>query len=296
MNAIELTGVSKRYGEVLAVDDLNLTVEPGRTVALLGPNGAGKSTTITMLLGLLRPTSGRVRVLGRTPGEAVAAGQIGAMLQEGTLIPELTVRELVDFVRRLYPDPLPLGEVLRTADLTDLASRRAARLSGGQTQRVRFALAIAGAPKILVLDEPTAAMDVESRRAFWAGMRAYAALGRTVLFATHYLREADENSDRVIVMARGGIVADGTAAEIKAGAGGGTVGFSLGAQSAAGLDALPGVTGVEIVSGTVTLRTSDADATVAALYRRTTLDVRGLTVGGADLEDAFLSLTQAAEV
>ncbi|MEU9889226.1 ABC transporter ATP-binding protein [Sphaerisporangium sp. NPDC051011] len=298
MNAIDLTDVSKSYGEVRAVSGLNLAMEPGRTVALLGPNGAGKSTTINMLLGLTRPTSGQVRIFGRAPGEAVAAGEIGAMLQEGALIPELTVRELVDFVRRLYPAPLPLDDVLRMADLTGLASRRAGALSGGQAQRVRFALAVAGAPKLLVLDEPTAAMDVESRRAFWQSMRAYASLGRTVLFATHYLEEADENSDRVIVVARGRVVADGTAAQIKAGAGGSSVSFSLGGQSAAGLDALPGVTAVEIDSGaegTARLVTADVDATVDALYRKTTLQVRDLRVRGAALEDAFLALTRSAE-
>ncbi|MGV9776027.1 ABC transporter ATP-binding protein [Streptosporangium sp. NPDC003464] len=292
MNAIAFTDVSKRYGDVLAVDGLDLTVEAGRTVALLGPNGAGKSTSIGMLLGLLRPTRGRVEVLGSPPEEAVARGEVGAMLQSGELIPELTVRELVDFVRRLYPRPLGLDEILRTADLTDLARRRADRLSGGQAQRVRFALSIAGAPRVLVLDEPTAAMDVESRLRFWEGMRAYAAGGRTVLFATHYLEEADEHSDRVIVIARGRVVADGTAAQIKAGAGGQTVRFTLGGQAAAGLDALPGVTAVELDAGLATLRTADPDATVTALYRGTSLDIRDLRITGADLEDAFLTLTQ----
>ncbi|MDP9867391.1 MULTISPECIES: ABC transporter ATP-binding protein [Streptosporangium] len=292
MNAIAFTDVSKRYGDVLAVDGLDLTVEAGRTVALLGPNGAGKSTSIGMLLGLLRPTRGRVEVLGSPPEEAAARGEVGAMLQSGELIPELTVRELVDFVRRLYPRPLGLDEILRTADLTDLARRRADRLSGGQAQRVRFALSIAGAPRVLVLDEPTAAMDVESRLRFWEGMRAYAAGGRTVLFATHYLEEADEHSDRVIVIARGRVVADGTAAQIKAGAGGQTVRFTLGGQAAAGLDALPGVTAVELDAGLATLRTADPDATVTALYRGTSLDIRDLRITGADLEDAFLTLTQ----
>ncbi|WP_431898154.1 ABC transporter ATP-binding protein [Nonomuraea sp. bgisy101] len=196
MNAIEFDQVSKGYGDVLAVDDLSLTIAQGTTVALLGPNGAGKSTSINMLLGLLRPTSGTIGVFGRTPDAAVAAGDLGAMLQDGTLIPDLTVRELVDLVRRLYPDPMGLDAILQLADLTDLVKRRADKLSGGQTQRVRFALAIAGAPRILLLDEPTAAMDVESRLRFWAGMRDYAAGGRTVLFATHYLEEADENADR----------------------------------------------------------------------------------------------------
>ncbi|MBB4919504.1 ABC transporter ATP-binding protein [Streptosporangium saharense] len=292
MNAIAFTDVSRSYGNVLAVDGLNLTVETGRTVALLGPNGAGKSTSINMLLGLIRPSGGRIELFGRPPEQAVARGEVGAMLQDGELIPELTVRELVDFVRGLYPEPLDLDAILQMADLTDLAGRRAGKLSGGQSQRVRFALAVAGAPRLLVLDEPTAAMDVESRQRFWAAMRDYAAGGRTVLFATHYLEEADENSDRVIVVARGRVVADGTAAQIKAKAGGHAVRFTLDGQSAAGLDALPGVSAVEVTGGTATLRTADPDATVAALYRGTSLEIRDLRLAGADLEDAFLALTR----
>ncbi|MFG1687546.1 ABC transporter ATP-binding protein [Nonomuraea sp. NPDC049269] len=292
MNAIVFDHVSKDYGNVLAVDDVSLSIEPGKTVALLGPNGAGKSTSINMLLGLLRPSRGTVSVFGRTPRQAVAAGQMGAMLQSGQLIPELSVKELIDLVRNLYPEPLGLEEILKLADLTDLVKRRANKLSGGQSQRVRFALAIAGAPKALLLDEPTAAMDVESRLRFWESMRGYAAGGRTVLFATHYLEEADEHSDRVIVIAKGKVVADGTAAQIKADVGGQAVRFTLGEQPAAGLDLLPGVTAVEIAAGTATLRTSDTDATLAGLYRGTTLDVRDLQLSGADLEDAFLALTR----
>ncbi|MEV4109559.1 ABC transporter ATP-binding protein [Nonomuraea sp. NPDC049695] len=292
MNAIVFDHVSKHYGDVLAVDDLSLAIEPGKTVALLGPNGAGKSTSINLLLGLLKPTRGTVSIHGRTSDQAVRAGEMGAMLQNGALIPELSVKELIDLVRRLYPRPLGLEEILKLADLTDLANRRANKLSGGQSQRVRFALAIAGAPKILLLDEPTAAMDVESRLRFWAGMHDYAADGRTVLFATHYLEEADEHSDRVIVIAKGRLAADGTAAEIKAAAGGHTVSFALGDQPAAGLDRLPGVTVVEVVAGTATLHTTDTDATLAGLYRGTTLDVRELKVSGADLEAAFLALTK----
>ncbi|MEV0825432.1 ABC transporter ATP-binding protein [Nonomuraea rubra] len=162
MNGIRFDHVSKHYGDVLAVDDLSLTIEPGTTVALLGPNGAGKSTSINLLLGLLRPSRGTIAVNGRAPALAVAAGEVGAMLQDGALIPELTVKETVDLVRGLYPRPLALDEVLSLADLTGLAGRRANKLSGGQAQRVRFALAIAGAPRVLRLDEPTAAMDMES--------------------------------------------------------------------------------------------------------------------------------------
>jgi ABC-2 type transport system ATP-binding protein len=290
MEAITFTQVGKSYGSVRAVDTLDLTIGAGQAVALLGPNGAGKSTSISMLLGLALPDSGNVTVFGSAPAEAVAKGQVGAMLQDGALPAGLTVREIVDFVRQLYPEPLSLEEALRIADLTDLAKRRADRLSGGQSQRVRFALAIAGAPQLLVLDEPTAAMDVESRRAFWVSMRAYAATGRTILFATHYLEEADENADRIIVIAEGRIVADGTPAEIKSVAGGSTVKFTLGSQSAAGLDLLPGVTGVEIHGATAVLQTRDADATTQALYG-SGLTVRDLEVKGAALEDAFLSLT-----
>jgi ABC-2 type transport system ATP-binding protein len=292
MNAIVFDHVSKHYGDVLAVDDLSLTIEPGKTVALLGPNGAGKSTSINLLLGLLAPTSGTISIHGRTPAQAVRDGRLGAMLQDGALIPELSVKELIDLVRRLYPEPLDLDEILKLADLADLAKRRANKLSGGQTQRVRFALAIAGAPRILLLDEPTAAMDVESRLRFWASMHDYAAGGRTVLFATHYLEEADEHSDRVIVIAKGQLAADGTAAEIKAGVGGQTVRFAIGEQPVAGLDLLPGVSAVEVAGGTATLHTSDVDATLAGLYRDTTLDVRGLQLSGADLESAFLALTR----
>jgi ABC-2 type transport system ATP-binding protein len=291
MNAITFTGVSKSYDTVRAVETLDLEIGSGQAVALLGPNGAGKSTSIGMLLGLIRPSAGTVSVFGDTPAAAVRTGKVGAMLQDGSLVPGLTVREVVEFVRGLYPEPLPLDEVLSLANLTSLAKRRADQLSGGQAQRVRFALAIAGAPRLLVLDEPTAAMDVESRRSFWASMRAYAAGGRTILFATHYMEEADENADRVIVMARGRVVADGTAQEIKDAAGGRTVRFTIGDQPTAGLDALPGVTATELRGTTAELRTGDSDATVQALYA-SGLQVRDLEVRGADLEEAFLSLTR----
>lgn len=290
MNAIAFTQASKTYGDVRAVDDLDLAIGSGETVALLGPNGAGKSTTVSMLLGLARPTAGDVRVFGTEPTTAAANGRVGAMLQDGALVPGLTVGELVDLVRGFYPRPMLLDESLRLAGLSDIADRRATKLSGGQTQRVRFAIAVAGQPELLVLDEPTAAMDVESRRTFWASMREYAAGGRTILFATHYLEEADEHADRVVVLSQGRVVADGTSDRIKAAVSGRTVRFTLGEQPGSGLDMLPGVTSVEIHGGTALLRTSDADTTVGALYG-SGWGVRDLEVGGAGLEDAFLALT-----
>lgn len=185
MNAVDLQKLSYSYGSVQAVEDITLTVAPGEVGAVLGPNGAGKSTTLLMLLGLLPPRTGTVRLFGRTPQAAVAAGQVGAMPQAGGLPPRSTVGDLLTFLHQVYPHPMPVAEALELAELTGLAGRTVERLSGGQAQRLRFAMAVIGQPDLLVLDEPTAALDVESRRAFWAAMRSYAAQGRTVLFSTH---------------------------------------------------------------------------------------------------------------
>jgi ABC-2 type transport system ATP-binding protein len=288
--AVEFVAATKNFGQVRAVDGLDLTIRPGETAALLGPNGAGKSTTANLLLGLLRPSTGRVAVLGRTPTDAVAAGLVGAMLQDGGLMPGVSVAALVDLARGLYPHPRPLADLLTEADLTGIAGRRVDRLSGGQAQRVRFALAIAGDPELLVLDEPTAALDVEARHAFWANVRGYARRGTTVLFATHYLEEADENADRVVVIAGGRVVMDGTPGHLRSTAGQQRVRFTLGDGSLAGLDVLPGVTGVEVRGPSVCLRTTDAEATVRALFTARER-VPDIEVSGADLEDAFLALT-----
>ena len=289
-NAIEIHDLHRSFGTVRAVDGLDLTIGKGESVAVLGPNGAGKSTTIAMLLGLLAPDAGSVAVWGMPPAEAVARGHIAAMLQEGGLMPGVKVAELVGFVRSLYPDPLPLDRVLEAAGLAPLAGRHVDKLSGGQTQRVRFALALAGNPSVLVLDEPTAGMDVESRRAFWTSMRAEAAAGRTVLFATHYLEEADDNADRIVVVNGGRVVADGPATEIKAAAGGRTIRFSLAGGPSAGLEALPGVTTVEVHGDSVLLRSADPDATLRALFMARD-EVQDIEVTGAGLEEAFLTLT-----
>ena len=207
--------VTRRYGSLTAVDALRLDIHQGQTVALLGPNGAGKTTAVELLLGLIQPDAGVVRLFGGPPAAAVAAGRVGAMLQDGGLPRGVTVAELVGLVRGLYPDPLPLADALRLCDLADVAGRRVERLSGGQRQRVRLALAVAGNPELLVLDEPTAALDVEARRAFWGRLRAGVAAGRTVLFATHRLEEAEAVADRVLVLADGRLLADGTPEQVK---------------------------------------------------------------------------------
>ncbi|WP_415950649.1 ABC transporter ATP-binding protein [Streptomyces sp. KLOTTS4A1] len=293
IRAVDLSTVVRAFPSVRAVDGIDLRVERGETVALLGRNGAGKSTTLSLLLGLDEPDEGAVRLFGTTPERAVRAGRVGAMLQDGRPVPRATVRELVTFVGRRYPQPMPVAEALALAGLTELADRRVDKLSGGQVQRVRFALALAGNPDLIVLDEPTAALDVEARQSFWEAMRGYARRGNTVLFSTHYLEEADANADRIVVIDHGRIVADGPGEALKRRAGGTLVSFDLAGEGSAGLDSLPGVTAVEIRGERASLRSEDSDATVIALAERNA--IRGLRVEPASLEDAFLSLTGAPE-
>ncbi|MDT0328186.1 ABC transporter ATP-binding protein [Nocardiopsis lambiniae] len=289
--AVTLSGVVKEFGAVRAVDGVDLAIGAGERVALLGRNGAGKSTVVDMLLGLNTPTSGTVSLFGGSPREAVDDGRVGAMLQDIRPIPRVTVRELVGFVARTHRHPTPVAEALALAGLTEVARRRADRLSGGQTQRVCFALALVGAPGLLVLDEPTAALDVAARRAFWETMRVLTDRGTTVLFSTHHLEEADLNADRVVVIDRGRIVADDTGERIRRSFGTGLVSFTrpAGTDLPEGLGTLPGVVSVEDLGGRVRLRTTDSDETVHALAGLTR--VRDLEVATAGLEEAFIGIT-----
>ncbi len=287
--AVRFTAVHKRFGPVHAVAGLDLEIPRGETLALLGRNGAGKSTTISLLLGLDRPDAGEVRLFGGAPQDAVRGGLVGAMLQDGLPIPRVTVREWVGFVASTYPRPLTVEVALALAGIGELADRRVDKLSGGQAQRLRFALAVAGDPALIVLDEPTAALDVEARRAFWRSMRGYASRGNTVLFSTHYLEEADENADRILVVDQGRTVADGTGEEIKRAVGATLVSFDLAGAGSAGLRGLPGVTAVEIRGDRAVLRSADSDATVLALAAAGR--VNALRVTPASLEEAFLTLT-----
>ncbi len=291
---IALTGLQKSFrtgsGVVHAVRGVDVAIAPGETVALLGPNGAGKSTTIDMLLGLLPPDSGSVSVFGMTPREAVNGGAVGAMLQVGSLIRDLTVRELVTMMAALYPNPLPVEEVLELTGTAPFAKQRTQKLSGGQTQRVRFATALVSNPDLLVLDEPTVAMDVEGRHGFWTTMRGFAAHGKTVIFATHYLEEADAYADRIILMARGAIVADGPASEIKATVGTRNIQATLPEVDETTLTLLPGVSTVDRRGEMVVLRCTDSDAALRALLTGYP-QARDIQVTGAGLEQAFLQLT-----
>jgi ABC-2 type transport system ATP-binding protein len=287
---IELRGVAKSYGPVRAVRGIDLVVQPGETVALLGPNGAGKSTTLDLVLGLGAADAGTVAVFGQPPAGAVARGWVGAMLQTGAVISELSVREVVTMLGSLYPDPMPVHDVIAAADIADIADRRTNRLSGGQTQRVRVALALVSNPRLLVLDEPTVALDVEARRTFWATMRGFASGGRTVVFATHYLEEADAYADRIVLIANGVIVADGSSTEIKARVGRRLIRATLPLAAVTELAALPGVVQADRRGDTVELACTDSDQAIRALLVAHP-DAHDIEIRGAALEDAFIELT-----
>jgi ABC-2 type transport system ATP-binding protein len=285
-----LTNVTKRYGTTLALDGLSLSLHPGEVVALLGPNGAGKSTAVKLLLGLIAPTSGTTRVFGSDPRNATTRTRVGAMLQVARITETLRVREHLDLFRSYYPDPLPVAEILRIAQLQGIEDRLFSQLSGGQKQRLLFALAICGNPDLIFLDEPTVGMDIEARRALWQQIRTFSSQGKTILLTTHYLQEADALAHRIIVINKGRVISEGTPAEIKRNSGGRTIRCQT-RLSQEFLHTLPGVTNVEFNQGAVVVTSSDAEMVVREmLLRDETLS--GLEVASPALEDAFLALTR----
>jgi ABC-2 type transport system ATP-binding protein len=285
-----LARVTKRYGAITALHDVDLALQPGETLALLGPNGAGKTTAIRTLLGVIAPDSGTATLFGKSPRSAVNRTRVGAMLQVSGVPATLTVREHVRLFASYYPHPLPVAEAIAIAGLRGLENRLYGQLSGGQKQRVAFALAICGDPDALVLDEPTTALDVESRLALWAQIRDYVARGRSVLLTTHDLAEADALASRIAVLFGGKIVAEGSAAEIKSRAGGSTVRCKSGLDDER-LRAIAGIDAIKRADGVIRLTTRDADAVVRALY---VSDPTFTLIDVADtpLEEAFLTLTR----
>ena len=289
MYAIDLQHLTKRFGAVTAVNDLTLQALPGEIVAFLGPNGAGKTTTIDMMLGLARPDAGEVRIYGKSPADAIARGEIAAVMQTGGLLKDFTVAETVEFTASLYPHARPTDEVLERAGIRHIAARRVGKCSGGEQQRLRFALALLSDPRLLILDEPTTGMDVEGRREFWQAIRQDATRGRTILFATHYLDEADAYADRIVLVREGSIVADGTTAEIKNLASGRRVRATLEAPDLGALRALSGVIGVEQRGDSVFINCSDSDA--VARFLLTSTAARDVEISSQNLEAAFVALT-----
>lgn len=259
---------------VVAVDGLDLSVERGEIVAFLGPNGAGKSTTVDLLLGLTTPEAGTIEILGQPPREAVNAGRVSAMMQTGGLLPDFTVAETVRAIAALHGRTDRVEEVLERTGLTDLARRMVGQCSGGEQQRLRFALALVPDPDVILLDEPTTGMDVAARHFFWETMRADAATGRTIVFATHYLAEADDFAERTVLMAKGRVVADGPTAEIRAAFGSRTVSFT------------PPTTALRSDGQIDAAWLAQVQAALAPF------GVESLDVASASLEAAFLALTQ----
>ena len=293
MLAVDLRNLTKRFGSVTAVNDLTLQIDSGDIVAFLGPNGAGKTTTIDMLLGLSRPDVGSVHVYGRTPDDAIARGEVSAVMQNGGLLKDFTVAETVAYTASLYAHARPVPEVLERAGISAIGDRRVAKCSGGEQQRLRFAMALLSDPRLLVLDEPTTGMDVEGRREFWTAIREDAEQGRTVMFATHYLDEADAYADRIVLIRQGVVVADGTTAEIKNLASGRVVRATLPDADEASLRALPGVTSVERRGDTVLVQCSSSD--IVARHLLTATAARDLEISSKNLEAAFVALTADTE-
>lgn len=291
--AVALHGVSKRFGAVHAVRGIDLTVPSGEIVAFLGPNGAGKTSTIDMMLGLSVPTTGTVQVYGLAPSEAVRRGMVSAVMQTGGLLHDLTVRETVNYIACLFVRHRPVGEVLDRAGIGDIADRRVGKCSGGEQQRLRFALALLPDPALLILDEPTQGMDVAGRRAFWDAIRSDARQGRTVFFATHYLEEADAYADRVVLLRDGRIVADGTAAAVKNRVGGRLVRATWPDATAEAIQQIPSATAVEWRGAMLLVRSPDADQVARYLLTHTTAHDLEITPSG--LEEAFLALTGTAD-
>ena len=294
-DVVSLSELSKCYGPVRALYGIGLRVRPGSTVALLGPNGAGKSTAIELLLGLLDADRGSAFLFGSSPGQAIAAGRVGAMLQDTKLMSGVSVGALLRVIRGVYPTQADLPSLIQVAGIDGLLRRRTDQLSVGESQRVRFALAASGDPQLIVLDEPTVAMDVRAREAFWGVLRGYAASGKTILFSTHYLEEADAHADRIVLLRSGRIIADGSPNQVKSEAGiARTVRFRSLGGSPERFRELAAVTAVHADADRITLLTTDADATVWALYDlRDTITDLAITEGG--LQEAFLALTSGAD-
>src|ERR1700681_4139334 len=291
--AAQLIDATKKYGSVEALKGVSIDIELGDVVAMLGPNGAGKTTSISLLLGLRKPTSGKALLFGLDPSDLNARSRVGVMLQESGIPTVLKVRELVDLFRSYYPKPMSRDRAIAMAGLEEKANAQVKELSGGQKQRLYFALAVCGDPDVLFLDEPTVGMDVEGRRSFIERIAEFIQMGRTVVLTTHYLEEADQLAKRVVVIDRGLVIADASPQEIKSKVAGKRIRFKSSALTEKDLEGLP-LTTSTIADHSVQLLTNQPEAVLRELFRRG-VEISELEVAGADLEDAFISLTSHKE-
>src|SRR6266581_8626029 len=292
--AAELVDATKKYGEVEALKGVTIRIELGEVVAMLGPNGAGKTTSISLLLGLRKPTSGKAVLFGMDPTNVSARSRVGVMLQESGVPQMLKVSEIVDLFRSYYPNPLPRERAIAMAGLEEKATSLVKELSGGQRQRLYFALAVCGNPDVLFLDEPTAGMDVEARRAFVASTQALAGAGKTIVFTTHYLKEAEELARRIVVVDQGLVIADAAPRELMSKVAAKRVSFAvtqrLPAETLAGL----AIAALDASDHRVRFLTNEPEMVLRTLFHRG-VEMHDLEVVGADLEEAFLSLTRRPE-
>ena len=289
--AVQLENASKSFGSVKALNNVSIKVEPGEVVAFLGPNGAGKTTAISLMLGLRSPTSGSARIFGQNPREPRNRSRIGVMLQESGVPGLLKVRELIELFIKFYSNPLMVSKVLEMANLTEKKDAIASTLSGGQKQRLYFALAVCGNPDVLFLDEPSVALDVESRRSFWTEISGFAKTGKTVILTTHYLEEADALANRIVVINKGEIVAQGSPAQIKSRVGGKNVSFKLEAGETKTLEHFQNVQRFNVTGDSVNLYTLEPEKVLQEIFANG-LQISNLSVTGAGLEEAFMEITE----
>lgn len=287
--AVRLDAVHKSFGSVRAVQGVDLTVSSGEVLAFLGPNGAGKTSTIDMILGLSEPTDGHVEVYGMKPRRAISQGLISAVMQTGGLLKDFTVSEILRYTASVFAVAEPIEAVMERAGITGIADQLVGKCSGGEQQRLRFAMALLSDPELLLLDEPTAGMDVEARRAFWSAIREDVGRGRTVIFATHYLEEADTYADRVVVISNGQLVADGTSEKIKAMASGRTVRATVPGLTDDLIARVPAAERVDVQGNRLSVTSADTDA--VARYLLTETDAHDLEIAAQGLEEAFVALT-----
>lgn len=284
------TNVTRRYGQVTAVDNVSIEIPAGQMLGLLGPNGAGKSTLINMFVGLRRPTEGTVELFGHNPRDVKARRRMGVTPQDTGLPDMLRVGEVVDFVSAHFPNPVDRGELLAQFDLADLVRRQTGGLSGGQKRRLAVALSLVGRPELVFLDEPSAGLDIEGRRSLWDGIREFNRKGGTVLLTSHYLEEVEELAQRVVIIDGGRCVADDSVESLRR-----VSGLRRVAITAVDVPKLPGVVGTEREGDRVHLITADADQLVRDLVNAG-VQFTDLEVQAGSLEDAFLAYTAKTPV
>lgn len=293
---VQVQQVTKKFGQTTAVNDVSFSIEKGSVTAILGPNGAGKTTAISMMLGLIEPTQGKVQLFHRNPQEKEVREKIGAMLQEVSVVDKLKVHEIIALFRSYYPNPLSMEDLVALTGLQDDdLNKWADKLSGGQKRRVSFALALAGNPELIFFDEPTVGLDITARRRFWDKVERLKASGKTIIFSTHYLQEADDAAERIILFHQGEIIEDGKPEDIKRKLAKRSVSFRTKDKEAINkLRALPVVTGSYEKDKRVYIVTEDTDAVLAAIFHQR-IDAKDIWMEQGRLDEAFEQLTEGHE-